>query len=136
MANSKTFGVIYLIASIICLIAYTIPRTDTSLLIAGLLTSLILYLTVYMCIHSGQGMGKFSIAVNVVFILFTIGIVGSILLKDVTGNYVLGFTPGAACVIYLIWLAPFALDYFYSKHYSSLLSEEERAEFKEEGGNV
>jgi hypothetical protein len=135
MANQKTLGIIYLISSIICLIAYTIPRTDTSLLVAGLFTAIILYLTVIMCFKNGK-MGKFTPVVNIVFVLFTLGITGSIILKDVTGNYILGFTPGAACVIYLIWIVPFVLDYSYMKFYPSLLSEEELAEYKEEGGNV
>lgn len=136
MSNDKTKGIIYLLAAFICLIAYVIPVTNASLVVAGLFTCIVLYLTVVMCIKQGTGMGPFAPVVNIVFALFTVGIVASIVLKDVTGTYILGFTPGAACVIYFVWIVPFALDVAYTKFYPYLLTDEELAEFKEEGGNV
>ena len=133
-SNSKI--ILYLVSCVICLIAYVMPVSTPSLVVAGLFTAIILYLTTVMCIKQGKKMGPFGPVVNIVYLLFTVGMVVSILLKDVSGTYILGFTPGAACVIYLIWLAPFALDIAYYKLYPYLLTEEEMKEFKEEGGNV
>lgn len=92
----------------------------------------LLFVTIYLGIRSGKGVGPFKLPLIITYALTATGYVLALNSVDVTHKYVLGFTPSTSATIYLIWITPFILNIVYGMKFEFLLSPKELEEYHKE----